>query len=197
MTIAQIFVPIQHYRDDCVCLGLFTTTTPVALSTMTMVQYYHDDSFIIGIIRMKMMTMPVSVNKYYALFLINSVHCYLHFRIDHCFANSCSFHNFSASPPEIWGTALCIRYTPIHTHYPHVFGHIIAFPCALDTHLSIPLCVWTHHCIPLCVWAHHCIHTPVRLDTPLHTPVRRSHIIAYLCKVKTFHCFSQLRFAIV
>ena len=44
MTIAQIFVPIQHHRDDCVCLDLFTTTTtPVALSKMTLIQNYYDD----------------------------------------------------------------------------------------------------------------------------------------------------------
>ena len=42
MTIAQIFVPIQHYRDDCVCLSLFNTP-PVALSVMTMVWNYHND----------------------------------------------------------------------------------------------------------------------------------------------------------
>ena len=32
---AQIFVPIQHYRDDVVCLCYSTATTPVALSTVT------------------------------------------------------------------------------------------------------------------------------------------------------------------
>ena len=99
----------------------------------------------------------------------------------------CKFLQFSQSLASFLGIcciALCIRYTPILTHYPHAFGHIIASPCALGTHLSIPLCIWTHHCIPLFVEA-----------TSLHISVKwRQSTASANCDLPLF---SLVTFAIV